>query len=86
MANERIVATIIYYYDSENIEGDELSFRQAVGMKGAIACLVGACVAIAMLGRSSQVPSIPVVPLPGEFVPQLLVISQEPTNSARGNL
>ncbi len=30
MANERIVATVIYYYDSENIAGDELRFRQAV--------------------------------------------------------
>ncbi|KAI0786665.1 hypothetical protein C8Q75DRAFT_261835 [Abortiporus biennis] len=30
MANERIVATAIYYFDSENIEGDRLEFRQAV--------------------------------------------------------
>jgi hypothetical protein len=32
MANERIVATVIYYYDSENIEGDELMFRQGVSL------------------------------------------------------
>jgi len=32
MANEKIVATAIYYYDSENIEGDCLNFRQSVEM------------------------------------------------------
>jgi hypothetical protein len=32
MANERIVTTVIYYYDSENIEGDELMFRQGVSL------------------------------------------------------
>jgi len=30
MANEKIVATAIYYYDSENIQGDRLNFRQSV--------------------------------------------------------
>jgi hypothetical protein len=35
MANERIVATVIYYYDSENIEGDKLMFRQSVSLVGA---------------------------------------------------
>jgi hypothetical protein len=30
VANEKIVATAIYYYDSDNIEGDALAFRQAV--------------------------------------------------------
>ena len=32
MANEKIVATAIYYYDSKNIEGDALNFRQSVEM------------------------------------------------------
>jgi len=30
MANEKIAATAIDYYDSENIEGDCLNFRQSV--------------------------------------------------------
>jgi hypothetical protein len=30
MANEKIAATAIYYYDSENIEEDCLNFRQSV--------------------------------------------------------
>jgi hypothetical protein len=30
MANEKIAATAIYYYDSENIEEDCLNFRQPV--------------------------------------------------------
>jgi hypothetical protein len=30
MANEKIAATAIYYYDSENIEDSHLSFRQSV--------------------------------------------------------
>jgi hypothetical protein len=30
MANEKIAATAIYYYDSENIEEDCLHFRQSV--------------------------------------------------------
>jgi len=30
MANEKIVATVIYYFDSENIDGDCLRFRQSV--------------------------------------------------------
>ncbi len=37
MANERIVATVIYYYDSENIAGDELKFRQAVELVRSLA-------------------------------------------------
>jgi len=36
MANEKIVATAIYYYDSENIEGDCLNFRQSVELDTAI--------------------------------------------------
>jgi len=32
MANERVVATAIYYFDSENIQGDRLRFRQAVDL------------------------------------------------------
>lgn len=30
MANERIVASSIYYYDSENVEDNQLAFRMAV--------------------------------------------------------
>jgi hypothetical protein len=32
MANEKIVATMIYYYDSENIKDDRLRFRRAVNL------------------------------------------------------
>lgn len=32
MSNEKIVATAIYYYDSENIDGDCLNFRQGVDL------------------------------------------------------
>lgn len=31
MANERIIASGIYYYDSENITESRLAFRAAVG-------------------------------------------------------
>ncbi|KAL4253409.1 Protein of unknown function DUF4246 [Abortiporus biennis] len=33
MANESIVATAIYYFDSENIQDDELRFKQAVELE-----------------------------------------------------
>ena len=34
MANERIVASGIYYYDSENITESNLSFRTAIAFSG----------------------------------------------------
>ena len=34
MGNEKIVATAIYYYDSENVQDSHLSFRMAVSHNG----------------------------------------------------